>query len=200
MSKNRSGAYFIVVIEVLVGLGFAAGFVVNVMEHGFTWTLIIPLFLAAFFFFAAWGQSSTARAPEAPEAIHLPLDDGAQEMARVLDALGIPLNWGQSDPQTALVGGVAKAGIYRAHLSIARGEFDEGVKTLNTVLQTIGRESNPSWNRLAAAANYLIAKAHEMKGDRDAATAAYTESLRLVPDYLLARPELGSHAGHQREH
>jgi hypothetical protein len=200
MSKNRAGAYFIIVIELLVGFGFASGFVVNVMEHGFTGTLIIPLLLAAFFFFAAWGQISAARSPEAPQTAHLPLDEGAQEMARVLDALGIPLNWGQSDPQTALIGGVAKAGIYRAHLSIARGELDDGVKTLNTVLKTIGRESGPSWNQVAAAANYLIGKAYQMKGDRDASMAAYRESLRLAPEYLLARAGLESQAGRQREH
>jgi tetratricopeptide (TPR) repeat protein len=145
-------------------------------------------------FFSALAWSSYGKQPvDDANTVHVDLGtlgpEGA-EMLAVLEGLGIPLDTEATGPREAMVGGYAKATIFRAHQQILSGRLDDGVHSLEAVLGTLERENDPAWNRLGAAAHYLIAKVHQAKGDRDQALAEFTESLKLSPDYLLAQAGL----------
>lgn len=133
--------------------------------------------------------------PARETVVDFPSQSGADgmEMMAVLESLGIPIDGGVSSPQSAMIGGFAKATIYRAHQQIMSGRLDEGVQALETILGSLQRENDPAWNRIGAAAHYLIAKVHQAKGERESAMAELNESLRLAPDYLLAQAGLRSY-------
>jgi hypothetical protein len=125
------------------------------------------------------------RGKNAPFIVMVPKED--DEMFSVLDSLGIPVDG---------AGGNAKAAIYRGYKLLTSGRANEGVDTLRNVTTTLDDTTDPAMQRVAAVAHYLIGKAHEAAGNRNAAMTEFDACLRLAPDYLMQRNADGGETEH----
>jgi tetratricopeptide (TPR) repeat protein len=135
---------------------------------------------------AAMGWRNLQRAErriDTPGTISVPpMADGAA-MFEVLAMLEVPLDMGTTDPQSALLSGAAKAGLYHAYTQLMAGEE-------SAAMPTLARLASGNNGRVSAAAHYLLGKAHERNGRRQPAMAAYRAALEVAPDYALAQVAL----------
>jgi hypothetical protein len=110
-------------------------------------------------------------------ALRLVQRDSADDMIATLERLGVPLDFGQSSPSAALLGGVVKAGLYHGVRKIETGAYDEAIESLTSVLGTAERD--PAFAKVAAAVHAQRGLAYERKGDASAARTDYETSLKL---------------------
>lgn len=96
---------------------------------------------------------SQMAAPADIAAAQREIDGGtAADMEAVLAEHGVALNWSETDAQTALTGGMAKASLYRGCRSLDQKNFDEA---LGSFTRVIALYKNP-----AASASVVAAALH----------------------------------------
>lgn len=105
---------------------------------------------------------------------------GDETVFGVLAEYGIPLDMSPGDPQAALTTGVAKAGIYQAHVAIGEGQLSEALAHLDAVLSDPAMR-HPAHAEVAAAALALRGRAHEANGQPISARLAYEQAVALNP-------------------
>jgi hypothetical protein len=110
-------------------------------------------------------------------ALRLVQRDSADDMITTLERLGVPLDFGQSSPSAALLGGVVKAGLYHGVRKIEAGAYDEAIESLTSVLSTAERDE--AFARVKAAVYAQRGLAHEKKGDAAGARTDYEAALEL---------------------
>lgn len=111
------------------------------------------------------------------------------DMLEVLEWLGIPADFGVSDPTRALIGGMTKAAIHQAYVAIERGDAAAALAHLDTVFEAPELQTS-EYADMAAAAWYLRGCAHELENDRAGAAAAHQTALDLVANYSHAAEAL----------
>lgn len=121
-------------------------------------------------------------------------EDKAADIALTLQKLGIPLDLGMTTPQEALLGGMAKAAIYRGVQALEQHRWDDAAASLGPAISTLLKESGPRWNRVLGVAHRLRGRANEGANRLKEALADYERALVLIPDdaeALAARKRLG---------
>jgi hypothetical protein len=112
--------------------------------------------------------------------------DRDSEMARTLQQLGIPLDVGTTDAQTALLGGIAKAGIFNGVGRLQKGEFDAAISAFDSVLGGLESADSERWKAVRAAAYFLKGEACRGKGSAGEARSHYEAALKQLPGYAPA--------------
>ncbi len=105
---------------------------------------------------------------------------GDETMFAVLAEYGIPLEMSAGDPGAALTTGVAKAGIYHAHVAIGEGRPGEAIEHVDAVLDDPALR-HPAHGAVAAAAFAVRGRAHEANGHPIPARVAYEQAVALNP-------------------
>lgn len=127
-------------------------------------------------------QSGGARSQNAAAA-----GGQASDMQVTLARLGIPLDFSVTDPRTAMVGGIAKAGIYRGYKSLEANDPDAAIQSFSLVIDNTVVKEASGLTPLRAVAHHLRGTAYERKGMLDAALNDYRSALDLWPDHVEAR-------------
>ncbi len=176
----------VAVAAALVALAAVAGAVFTPWRGGMiALALISATFAVVTFRSLPATPRKKKRGKGSPFIVMVPKED--DEMFSVLDSLGIPVDG---------LGGNAKAAIYRGYKLLTSGRANEGVDTLRNVTSSLDDATDPAMRRVAAVAHYLIGKAHEAAGDRNAAMNEFNACLRLAPDYLMQRTADGREIEH----
>lgn len=77
-------------------------------------------------------------------------------MAEALAELGIPLDFGVSDPAAALTGGAAKAGLWEGIRRMRTGDAAGARNAFEAVLKGLEGEADPRWEPVRGAARKLL--------------------------------------------
>ncbi|HEX7899003.1 MAG TPA: hypothetical protein VF950_14665 [Planctomycetota bacterium] len=143
-------------------------------------TVVAILAVAAVLFLLWIGWPRPIVAPSTPP----PGRDSDHDMMGALERLGIPLEFGSTDPKDAMIGGAAKAGIYVNVKALEARRWDDAARGLSATLGTL---SDPKWSKVRSVALRLRALAHEGAGRKAEALADYDAALALAPDDAEAR-------------
>lgn len=183
MSEPQRAERGCLILAALFGVGVLAGVVLLVLNDKGPLACLLGLIGGLALVLSKPWKPVT---PEERRALAPAVDSGA-EMARTLEALGIPLETGLTTPQDALVGGMAKAAISRGVQALNERRWDDAATGLGASILTLSREAGSRWTRVLAVAHRLRGAAHEGAGRRADALADYERALALSPDDEEAR-------------
>jgi len=110
----------------------------------------------------------------------------ADDVRSTLPHLGVELDSGVSDPETALWGGMAKASLALAWDEYTAGKFDKVITDMTALINDAKLQDNPRFVSVRAAAYYVRGLAYERQGNTAQAILDFQSALQLVPDYELA--------------
>jgi hypothetical protein len=103
------------------------------------------------------------------------------EMIRTLEALGIPLDFGTTTPEDALLGGLTKVAIVRGVKALDERRYHDATTSLGSAITNLSAQP-ARWQKVLAVAHRLRGKAHEGAGRPPEALADYDRALALAPD------------------
>ena len=154
----------------------------------------------------AWAIWRLVRPASKPPRSAIDLKQGAKrsgeelQMLLTLEELGVPLDLADARGDRVVSAGLASAALYRAYNDLKSGRAVEGLAALEEVLSLTKGASDSGSIRVRAVAHYLIGKIHQASGDRSRAMAEFSESLKLSPDYLLARAAMETSTASTENH
>jgi tetratricopeptide (TPR) repeat protein len=111
----------------------------------------------------------------------------ASDLSSTLAQLGVELDSGGSDPQTALWGGMAKASLALAWDEYSAGKFDKVITDMTALINDANLQDNPRFVSACAAAYYVRGLAYEKQGNLTQASQDFESSGQLVPNYEPAK-------------
>jgi len=123
-------------------------------------------------------SSSTAQRPNT---------DSSSDLTSTLAHLGVELDSGVSDPETALWGGIAKASLALAWDEYTAGKFDKVITDMTGLINDANLQDKPRFVSVRGAAYYVRGLAYEKQGNLTQASQDFESSGQLVPDYEPAR-------------
>lgn len=111
----------------------------------------------------------------------------ASDLTSTLAQLGVELDSGQSDPETALWGGMAKASLALAWDEYSAGQFDKVITDMTALTNDANLQDNSRFVSVRAAAYYVRGLAYEKQGNLTQAMQDFESSGQLVPEYEPAK-------------
>jgi tetratricopeptide (TPR) repeat protein len=104
-----------------------------------------------------------------------------------LRELGLPLDFSITDPQTAFIGGFAKATIFHGYQALKAGDLEKAISAFASVVDLLTTEGDPKFSEPLAVAHYLRGTAYEKKQMVKQALDDYTSALSFSPTHEAAR-------------
>lgn len=111
----------------------------------------------------------------------------SSDLSSTLAQLGVELDSGVSDPQTALWGGMVKASLALAWDEYTVGKFDKVITDMTTLINDAHLQDNPRFVSACAAAYYVRGLTYEKQGNLTQASQDFESSGQLVPNYEPAK-------------
>jgi tetratricopeptide (TPR) repeat protein len=111
----------------------------------------------------------------------------ANDLRSSLAHLGVVLDSGESDPKTALWGGLAKASLALAWDEYTAGKFDKVITDMTELINDANLQDKPRFVSVLGAAYYVRGLAYEKQGNLIQASQDFESSGRLVPEYEPAK-------------
>lgn len=106
-----------------------------------------------------------------------------RDLTATLAHLGVVLDWEESDPETALRGGLAKSSLALAWEEYTAGQFDKVITDMTALINDANLQDNPRCVSACAAAYYVRGLAYEKQGNLTQASQDFASSGHLVPNY-----------------
>ena len=132
----------------------------------------------------------TSQKETSSSAAQRPDSDSSSDLISTLAHLGVVLDSGESDPETALWGGLAKASLALAWDEYTAGKFDKVITDMTELINDANLQNNARFVSVLGAAYYVRGLAYEKQGNTTQATLDFQSALQLVPDYELAKQAL----------
>ncbi len=111
----------------------------------------------------------------------------ASDLRSTLAHLGVVLDWGESDPETALWGGLAKASLALAWEEYTAGKFDKAIMSTTELINDANLQNKPRFVSVLGAAYYVRGLTYEKQGNTTQAVLDFESARQLVPDYEPAK-------------
>jgi hypothetical protein len=115
------------------------------------------------------------------------MDPQLATMESTLRELGLSLDFSSTDPQTAFIGGFAKATLVKGHQALSAGNVDEAITAFTTVIDRLNQQDSDQFVKSLAVVYSLRGIAHEGKRQTAQALADYAAALDAVPNHAVAR-------------